>query len=172
MLKAIPCTAKDLALAIDLGERRVSELTRVGLFRKPYDLVVCVQAYIRFLRTEPGKLTDERARLVKAQASLAEINLRARTGELVERSAVATRVFTLNRQTRDQILNVPSRVSGMCAAETDQGKIHALLTTELTQALEALTHEKYPTDAGPSAARPHRTGARDSRHPHGVGGSA
>ncbi|HEV8327455.1 MAG TPA: hypothetical protein VGQ08_08210 [Nitrospiraceae bacterium] len=36
------------------------------------------------------------------------------------------------RRVRDGILNVPSRVSVPCAAETDQHTIHALLTRELT----------------------------------------
>ncbi|HKC96121.1 MAG TPA: hypothetical protein VKB81_19075, partial [Nitrospira sp.] len=41
-LKALNATAKS-------GERRVSELTRVGTFTKPYELLACVRAYVDFL---------------------------------------------------------------------------------------------------------------------------
>jgi phage terminase Nu1 subunit (DNA packaging protein) len=71
---------------------------------------------------------------------MAHLKVRERTGELVERSAVADQQFRTGRRVRDGILNVPSRVAGPCAAETDQHKIHVLLTRELTQALEGLAH--------------------------------
>ena len=71
---------------------------------------------------------------------MAQLKLRERIGELVEPSAVADREFRTGRQVRAGILNVPSRVSGTCAAETDQHKIRALLTRELTQTLEGLAH--------------------------------
>jgi phage terminase Nu1 subunit (DNA packaging protein) len=105
-----------------------------------FDLMASVRGYIRFLKSKSRTLTDERARLVKCQADAAELNLRERTGELVERKAVADSQFKIGRRVRDSILNVPSRISGSCAAETDQHKIHVLLTRELTQALEGLAH--------------------------------
>jgi hypothetical protein len=138
MLKSIPCTAKTLAVVIGLSERRVSELTRVRVFTKPYDLVACVQAYVRFLRTEPGKLKDERARLVKAQASLEELKLRARTGELVRRDAVGKRVFAMNRSTRDNFLNLPSRTDALVAAESDRQRCFDILNKEVLQILTGL----------------------------------
>jgi phage terminase Nu1 subunit (DNA packaging protein) len=140
MLKVMRCTARELASVLVLSERRISELTRIGTLRKPYELATSVKAYLRFLRSNRGTLTHERSRLVKAQADVAELNFRERRGELVERQAVADAEFRMGRQVRDQVLNIPSRVSGVCAAESDQSKIHVLLTRELNQALEALAH--------------------------------
>ena len=63
-------------------------MTRVETFAKPYELVRCVQAYVAFLRSTPGNLTDERARLTRALASMAELKLRQKSGDLVDRTAV------------------------------------------------------------------------------------
>jgi phage terminase Nu1 subunit (DNA packaging protein) len=135
---------RQLADMLNLSERRITALVAAGILpaRGPhgFDLVASVRGYIRFLKSKSRTLTDERARLCKCQADTAELNYRERQGELVERKAVGDREFRLGRQVRDQILNVPSRVSGTCAAETNQDKVHELLSRELNQALEALAH--------------------------------
>ena len=53
--------------------------------------------------------------------------------------AVSREVFQIVRTARDAFKNLPPRVSGILAAETDQGKIHILLTTEIHQILEGLS---------------------------------
>jgi phage terminase Nu1 subunit (DNA packaging protein) len=133
---------RQLADMLNLSERRITALVTAGILpaRGPqgFDLVAGVRGYIRFLKSKSRTLTDERARLTKCQADVAELNYRERQGELVERVAVSDAQFKLGRRVRDGVLNVPARVSGPCAAETDQHKIHVLLTRELTQALEGL----------------------------------
>jgi hypothetical protein len=141
MLKPIRCTARDLAGVLELSERRVSELTRVKVFTKPYVLQSSVTAYVGFLRVEAGGLKDERTRCAKLKADLLDLNLQERRGILVKKDAVRQEEFSKARQVRDGVLNVPSRVSGMCAAETDQHRIHSLLTKELLQTLGDLTCE-------------------------------
>jgi hypothetical protein len=100
-----------------------------------------VISYVRFLRIEPGNLTDERARLTKAQADLAELKVRVRSGELVSRDATEKAWFTLARTTRDNFQNLPARTAGLVAAEKNQDACFAILSTEVNQILEGLTRE-------------------------------
>jgi len=90
-----------IANALNLTKRRVEQLVHEGLPREErgkYDLGKCMLWYIRYLQDAlekkgvPG-LTDgegalqlkvERARLLKAQASLEEIQLAKARGEVVE----------------------------------------------------------------------------------------
>lgn len=145
MLKPIPCTAKDVASALGLHERRISELTRVGTFQKPYELIACVQAYCRFLREDVGGLRDQRVRVAKLKGDLLQLDYQERLGSLVEEAEIEKIWFTETRRVRDNLFNIPDRVCGLCAAEADQHKIHDLLTAELHQCLEALCEEKQVT---------------------------
>ena len=86
--------------------------------------------------------SEARARKEAALAGLRELQLKQRQGELVEQSKVDSDWFKIGRQTRDGLFNIPDRVCAICASETDQFKIHTLLTTEITQALESLCHGK------------------------------
>jgi hypothetical protein len=63
--------------------------------------------------TSANTLTDARRRKENALAGLRELELRKRQGELVERDAVAKKLFELQRRNRDGIQNIPSRLSGI-----------------------------------------------------------
>lgn len=91
------------------------------------------------LSAPTNTLSEARRRKETAMAKLRELELQRRTGELVSRAAVETRVFVLVWQVRDLLQNIPDRVAGICAAETDQARIHTLLAKEIHQALEALS---------------------------------
>jgi phage terminase Nu1 subunit (DNA packaging protein) len=80
-----------------------------------------------------------RARKESALASLRELQLQERTGELVRRDAVSKAVFASNRAIRDQFMNLPARVSGLVAAETNQHKCFEILANEVRQILEDLS---------------------------------
>ena len=55
-----------------------------------------------------------------------------------ERAAAKSGGFS-EKPLRDSLLNIPDRLAGMLAAESDAQKIHAMLATEIRQALEELT---------------------------------
>ena len=80
-----------------------------------------------------------RARKESALASLRELQLEERTGTLVRRDAVSKAVFASNRAIRDQFMNLPARVSGLVAAETNQHKCFEILANEVRQILEDLS---------------------------------
>jgi len=155
-------TKRQLAAMLNLSERRITDLVTAGVLpvRGPagFELAASVRGYIAFLKSKTGDLTAERARLTKAQADLAELKLRAKTGELVLRDAVEKAVFSRYRSTRDNLLNIPARESGIVASfGGDQEKIHQELTRAIHATLEELSHEH--TDSGPGAVRPHRARA-------------
>ena len=83
--------------------------------------------------------SEARARKESALASLRELQLQERTGELVRRDAVSKAVFASNRAIRDQFMNLPARVSGLVAAETNQHKCFEILANEVRQILEDLS---------------------------------
>jgi hypothetical protein len=133
-------TRNDLSNALGLSERRISQLAADRIIPRPtssgrYDLIRCVRSYIDHLRKEKGTLTEERTLLVRAKRQRAELDLKQKQGELVNKWEYDQKAFAFARRTRDRLQNVPDRVSGLCAAEQDQFKVHAMLVKEIHEAL-------------------------------------
>jgi phage terminase Nu1 subunit (DNA packaging protein) len=102
----------------------------------------------------PQSYSVARARKEVALATLREIQVRVRQGELVETAWIMDKFFRACRGARDRLQNIPARTCGSLAAEGDQHKIFDVLTREIHDALEALFHE----DADPHQKEdPHRT---------------
>lgn len=78
-------------------------------------------------------------RLKAAKAGQEELKLQRIQGTLVLRAVVEQTVFSVGRRVRDKIENLPARLSGIFAAETDQARIFALFSEEIQQCLEGLT---------------------------------
>lgn len=76
----------------------------------------------------------ERGKLLEAKA-------KAEIGELVAIEEVKREAFNTARVVRNNLLNVPDRVSELLASITDAKKIHELLTKEIKTALESLSKE-------------------------------
>jgi hypothetical protein len=73
----------------------------------------------------------ERGRLLEAKA-------KAEIGELVPVEEVKTEAFNVARVVRNNLLNIPDRVSALLASMNDTEKIHETLTEEIRVALEGL----------------------------------
>jgi hypothetical protein len=50
--------------------------------------------------------------------------------------AVEKKLYELQRRNRDAIANIPARLSGILAAESDQDVVFRLLTQKIVQAIE------------------------------------
>lgn len=87
----------------------------------------------------PVSFQEVRSRREAAEASLAELKLAEQRGELIRVDAVRHALAKVCAETRDNILQVPDRLSAVLAAETDQARVHSMLTSELHQVLEKLT---------------------------------
>jgi hypothetical protein len=72
------------------------------------------------------------------KAEIARLEYEERIKKLVRVDLVEAEWFRLARLIRDAVLNVPARVAGILAAESDQHKVHGILEKELRQALESL----------------------------------
>lgn len=144
-MKQILVPRSTLAHALDLSENRVTQLLLsrtlpAPLARGQYDLIESIRAYLKHSRSASrGTLAQERTRLTKAKADKEELNLRVRLKELIEVATVEKVTFEKARQVRDALLSLADRLAGIVAPETDQAKVHAVLTKEVHQALEALT---------------------------------
>ncbi|MDG7056617.1 MAG: hypothetical protein LKM43_00460 [Wolbachia endosymbiont of Penenirmus auritus] len=73
----------------------------------------------------------ERGKLLEAKA-------KAEIGELVSIEEVKTEAFNVARVVRNNLLNIPDRVSALLASMSDTEKIHQTLTEEIRTALEEL----------------------------------
>ena len=73
----------------------------------------------------------ERARGLRLQNQMKE-------GEVVNASRARQEAFDAARTVRDNVLNVPDRVSAELASETDASRVHARLSAELQLALETI----------------------------------
>ena len=80
------------------------------------------------------------ARAVREQylARITKIHHDQLAGKLVSRDEVAVEEFNEKRIIRDGVLNIAERVSAQLAAETDEKKVHEILTTELRNALNGI----------------------------------
>lgn len=72
----------------------------------------------------------------KAETAKLEYEERIRT--LIEAKKVDEEWFRLTRIVRDAISNIPSRLAGVLASESDEQKVNRILEKELRDALEAI----------------------------------
>lgn len=112
-----------IARLLDLTERRVQQLASEGIIPKAskgkYDLVESVRRYVRHLRlrveaSQSGKVTvleDERTRLTRARAGLAELDERERRDELVPAVQIEKFLTSILSRVRQGVLTLPSRAA-------------------------------------------------------------
>ena len=72
-----------------------------------------------------------RARREVAQAELAELELQKQLGEVVAIEPVLDALTDSNIKARTSLLQIPDRLSGQLAAESDAAKVHDLLRIEI-----------------------------------------
>lgn len=76
----------------------------------------------------------ERGKLLEAKA-------KAEIGELVSIEEVKTEAFNTARVVRNNLLNIPDRVSALLASISNAEKIHELLTEEISSSLNELSKQ-------------------------------
>jgi phage terminase Nu1 subunit (DNA packaging protein) len=90
--------------------------------------------------SDHGSATNDymkwRARREQLNAQLKELEYEQKSGKLVNAEEARREFFKIAREARDAIMNIPERISGQLAAETDEHAVRMLLKTELTRALE------------------------------------
>ncbi len=89
----------------------------------------------------PISYAEARAQHERFKARLAQLELEQREAKLVEAEVVKQEAFRVARMVRDALLNLPDRVAGELAAETNQFKVHQRLSLEIRRALEDMKLE-------------------------------
>jgi phage terminase Nu1 subunit (DNA packaging protein) len=137
-----------IAKLLLISERRVQQLTRDGVIpradRGRYELAPAVQGYIRFLQERtigggnsgPIDYHAEKARLTKAQADTAEIELARARGEVAPVAEFEKATTRLMAIIRANVMNVPARAVLQLLGETDESTFKQRLRAELALALE------------------------------------
>lgn len=104
-----------------------------------YDIRKVVQARVeKFGNSATKQLNEEQAELAKIRREILELEFAERCGELVRVNEVRTKIFNIARTFRDSVLSIPSRLSSILAAETNERRINNQLTDEITQSLKCL----------------------------------
>lgn len=84
---------------------------------------------------------DARVSREQAEARLAQLRALEAEGVLVNRERVRREVAQKLAGLRDSLLQIPSRLQSVLAAESDEGKCHDLVQDELLQALQQFIDE-------------------------------
>lgn len=153
-----------IAKILNLTPTRVQQLAKDGIIPKSshgqYELIGTVTNYIKYLQERvPGgggsktsaDISTERARLLKAQADMVEIELAEKNGELVSVSDVEADWMGMVNACRSKLLAIPTKSAYQIAHLNDSHEIEKYLKRTVYEALEELaTYEPKDTAELPS----------------------
>jgi hypothetical protein len=146
-----------MARVLSLTTQRVGQLVQEGVLKysRPgwFDPFLAVPDFLNFLRRrlKSGKTRAAMERRTLAQAELLELELRKATGELVTAESVRYEAFRFGRTIRQTMENIPARISGILAHQSDPKKVAEILTKEIRSGLSML-HDDLKTKK-PAARR-------------------
>jgi biotin operon repressor len=139
-------TGNQLAKRIGVSRQRVSQLKQAGKLKTTgagIDVARSERMHAERLaaqQTSPSRQIKEHY-----EAKVAKFEFERLMGQWVEVAAVERDAFRNGRQIRDGFLGFADRLSALLAAESDEHKIHAILTKEIRQLLALLaTPEEQP----------------------------
>jgi phage terminase Nu1 subunit (DNA packaging protein) len=161
-IRFVNVNADQLGKEFGCTGRTIRNLTAEGMpkaGRGEYDLERCKSWYIHYLKSklrqgagaegeDPGayNVDRERARLTKAQAEQAEIELEEKKRQVIPIAAFKDAMGKMIGQARQQLLQLPGRVAHELANESAP-VIKLKLTNHIHKALTALSEAKH----GPNA---------------------
>lgn len=144
----------ELAEVFGLSAQRLGVLCKQGVLPLPTDGLhepkAAVAAYVRHLkqRQEGQSQAGETVRKLQLENEMRTLKLQRIAGELVPIERVRKDWFESTRRVRDGLLNLPNRLSGVFAAESNQEKIFELFNKEVHVVLTELAsgHEILPAE--------------------------
>jgi phage terminase Nu1 subunit (DNA packaging protein) len=155
-----------IAKLLLLTERRVQQLTAQGVLPKAergrYELAPVVQAYVRYLRDRsvgadaagPDEIGANTARLVRARARAAEIELEELEGKRFRSEDVTAAWQALVGAVRARVLAMPTKLVAVLSAEMSQRERSAVITAVVHEALEELSRTPVYVSPDRGAAKP------------------
>lgn len=140
-----------IATILNLTTTRVQQLAKDGVIPKAshgqYELIASVTSYIKYLQERvPGgggskmsaDINDERARLLKAQADMAEIELAERSGSLVAVERVESDWIQVLSACRSKLLGIPTKSAHQIINLVEIYEVEKFLKQMIHEALEEL----------------------------------
>lgn len=149
-------TQRHIADHLDLSVTRVQSLLQdLQIDYRTSSLDEIRVAYIQYLRglatgrhksasAEPSDLQEERARLTKWQADLAELNYRRKLGELVEVVEVQAVVEREYAMTRTKLLALPAKLAPRLLGLDDPNVAQRIVQTDITEVCSELSADADP----------------------------
>jgi phage terminase Nu1 subunit (DNA packaging protein) len=139
---------KQLAALINLTERRIQQLAREGILEKrgrgKYPLAKSVNAYCRYMQDGDkaegqADFYAERARKMKADADLSEIEAAKAKAEVFEVAEMREAIEAVVAEVRAKLLNnAPTRIAAKAKSVTKESEIKSIAKTEIAAAMQAL----------------------------------
>jgi phage terminase Nu1 subunit (DNA packaging protein) len=142
-----------VASFLNLTEQRVQQLVKEGMPRESrgqYDAIKCAAWYIRYLQnalekravpTLDGRFVgerEERVRLLRAEATLKEIELAKEQGQMIALSDVEATLTDLVLTTKSRIMAIPPRLAPELVGETSRVMVQAKIEKACKEALAYL----------------------------------
>lgn len=111
--------------------------------KKGYNFILsaCIQwreAYLQSMKKGSDAFEQAKTEREIWRAKTAKLNYEKLSGLLIYADDVRHTAFETARLLRDQLLNIPARVSPILAAERDVKKVNEILTKEIRQCLETI----------------------------------
>jgi hypothetical protein len=135
----------ELAEVFGISAQRLGVLCKQGVLPLPTDGLhepkKVVAAYVQHLKRkeEGASQASESIRKMQLENEMRSMKLKRIAGELIPIDRVQKTWFESARRVRDGLLNLPSRLSGVFAAETSQEKIFEQFTNEVHAVLTELS---------------------------------
>lgn len=159
-----------------ISVRRVQQLVKEGIMPKPergkYDLIPCVQGYIKYLQDLafgkdmlPTDIHTTRARLLAAQAEIAEMEAAEKKGRLLDAGKVAGWWAKIITNAKQNLLAIPSKAAPILLAYKTAAEIKVELQAMINEALDGLSAYDPRADTGDADSV--ETTARPKRKPVG-----
>ena len=83
-----------------------------------------------------SSFSEAKTKEKRLQVSLLELSYQEKSGELVKAKDVEVAAFNEARKLRDNMLNIPDRVSALIAAESDENVVRQIITDEIEKGLQ------------------------------------
>jgi len=162
---------RQVSKALNVSERRIQQLAKEGLpkeERGKYELGKCMLWYIRYLqvaleasgRRDSGEsefigAREERARLLRAEAELKEMELAQKRGQLVAIADVEAEYTSLVLSIKARIMAIPPRLAPEIVGEDSRVMAQAKIEKYCKEALAQLAKAD---DASGNQDAPNRKG--------------
>ncbi len=148
-----------IATILNLTPTRVQQLAKDGVIKKSahgqYELIATVQSYIRYLQERvhggggsktSADISTERARLLKGQADMIEMELEERTGQLIDIEKVENDWMTMVNACRSKLLGIPTKSAYQIAHLNDTHEIEKYLKRIIYEALDELATQEIDAE--------------------------